>query len=168
MRNYSAKLWISLLLVLCFCLCLNGCKEASNQPEQTENQAQNQQTPAESAAGTPTENIPQETDSETVRIPSVTESDIVVTETINTDPSEPTEPAESENSTTENTTSADNEEIDPLVLEYINYYNMSGEEQQNFIDSFGSIEAFFTWHTAAKQAYENNRTPIDGSKPIIP
>lgn len=51
---------------------------------------------------------------------------------------------------------------------YLAYYNMSGADQQNFINSFDSIDAFFAWHNAAKEAYENNRTPIDGTTPILP
>lgn len=57
---------------------------------------------------------------------------------------------------------------DSTAEAYIAYYNMSGQEQQKFIDSFGSIEAFFRWHTAAKKAYEESRTPIDGASPILP
>lgn len=51
---------------------------------------------------------------------------------------------------------------------YVDYHKMSGDEQQKFIDSFDSIEAFFTWLNTAKKAYEDNRTPIDGFTPIIP
>lgn len=93
------------------------------------------------------------------------------------DPSEPTEPG----STIDPTEPQTPDETDPMPSDpsatepevsskvtYMDYYNMSAEEQQAFIDSFESIDAFFAWHTAAKKEYEDNRTPIDGSTPIIP
>ena len=49
---------------------------------------------------------------------------------------------------------------------YLEYYAMSAEEQASFINSFESYEAFFAWHKAAKEAYENDRIEIDGSTPI--
>lgn len=49
---------------------------------------------------------------------------------------------------------------------YLSYHNMSGAEQAAFINSFPSIEAFFDWYNAAKEAYENDMIEIDGSTPI--
>lgn len=83
-----------------------------------------------------------------------------------TEPKEPipTDPTEEP----EQPTAAPGFSPDISAEAYLAYYNMSAADQQNFINSFGSIDAFFVWHTAAKEAYENNRTPIDGTTPILP
>lgn len=47
------------------------------------------------------------------------------------------------------------------ATEYERYYNMSGDEQKAFIESFGSIEAFFEWHNAAKAEYEKLHPDIE-------
>lgn len=96
------------------------------------------------------------------------------TESPLTPPDAPTEGTTKPDNTVENPTeptittepAASNPE--PTAEAYANYHKMSGEEQQKFIDSFDSIEAFFTWLNTAKKAYEENRTPIDGFTPIIP
>ena len=168
MKNISAGLWIVLFLILSFSLCLTGCKESTSNPEYTENQTEADPAPSSDAEIVPTDNIRQESNPEDDIIPSVTQPNIITSDPTETEPSQTTESTESATNPTENTTSPNDDEINSLAQEYMNYYNLSGEEQQKFIDSFDSIEAFFEWHTAAKQAYEDNRTPIDGSKPIIP
>ena len=80
----------------------------------------------------------------------------------------PTEPDSSEG--TEPAPSEPTPSVPPVAngVTYVEYYQMTGEQQQAFINSFDSIEAFFAWHTAAKEAYEESWTPIDGSTPFIP
>lgn len=168
MKNISARLWIILLLILSISLCLVGCNEPTNKPEYTEIQTEDEPTPSSDMTSIPSETIQKESNPENDIIPSVTEPAILSTDPAKTEPSQNTEPTESETNPTENTPPPDNGEINSLAQEYIDYYNMSADEQQKFIDSFDSIEAFFEWHTVAKQAYEDNRTPIDGSKPIMP
>ena len=90
-----------------------------------------------------------------------------------TDPTKPTKPQPTEPKPTEPT------EPGPLIpgmeevevpdsdkVTYEEYYAMSADEQASFINSFESIDAFFAWHTKAKEEYENARIEIDGSTPI--
>lgn len=44
--------------------------------------------------------------------------------------------------------------------DYEAYIAMSGPEQQKFMESFDSIQAFFEWHIAAKAAYEAAHPPV--------
>lgn len=53
------------------------------------------------------------------------------------------------------------QEKDNVLTEYEIYLSMSGEEQQNYMQSFDSVEAFFNWHTAAKEEYENTRKDVE-------
>ena len=45
--------------------------------------------------------------------------------------------------------------------DYETYLAMSGEEQQAFVESFDSMEAFFAWFTAAKEEYESTHQDIE-------
>ena len=91
--------------------------------------------------------------------------------------SNPTNPTKPQQSTTPQPTEP--EVTGPLVpgmeevevpdsgeVTYEEYYAMSADEQASFINSFESYEAFFAWHTAAKEAYESGRIEIDGTTPI--
>ena len=167
MHKNIVKLWIGLVLILSVCFCGVGCNEAIKTPEQPQQQTDNTPALSENTPTTNTENnIPTET--EPAINPTITEATIIETEYEETSPVESNEPEETENTTSEDTSDSPSSDPNSLAQAYQDYYNMSAEEQQNFINSFESIEAFFAWHTAAKQAYEDNRTPIDGSKPIIP
>ena len=44
---------------------------------------------------------------------------------------------------------------------YEGYHAMSGAEQKAFMESFGSVEDFFTWYNAAKEAYEEQHPDIE-------
>ena len=50
------------------------------------------------------------------------------------------------------------------LTEYELYNAMSGEEQQAFMESFGSVEAFMSWYNSAREEYESGRIEIDGSE----
>lgn len=106
--------------------------------------------PVESEPADPTESTPTP--------PDYTQSPTDPTDPVPTDPTD--EPTQA--------TTAPGFSPDISAEAYLAYYNMSADEQQDFINSFGSVDAFFAWHTAAKEAYENNRTPIDGTTPILP
>lgn len=52
------------------------------------------------------------------------------------------------------------------VIEYERYMAMSGAEQIAYMESFGSVEAFFEWLNKAKDEYEaaNPIIPIEGDE----
>lgn len=47
------------------------------------------------------------------------------------------------------------------TTEYERYNAMSGTEQQAFVATFDSVEAFFEWYNAAKEEYEASRGDIE-------
>ena len=49
---------------------------------------------------------------------------------------------------------------------YLDYHSMSADQQKAFINSFGSYDAFFEWHDAAKKAYEDSLIELDGTTPV--
>lgn len=108
--------------------------------------------------------------------------------TNNCDPTENTEPtADMNNSPTEGDKDSTEESTTPTEIEkdptedtvppttesngqgsmsanaqaYAAWLNMSGEQQQEFMNSFDSIEAFFAWLNAAKAEYEAQNPGID-------
>ncbi len=172
---------VAVILLLTLCVGMVACGGENN----IQNPSENNDAPTQNEAAGP-QNITDETDANT-GVFETSEPDEAKTEpdgTTEPDATQkPTEPQTNPSEPTEGTTVPDPTEPpeavteptqppvstpDPTAEAYIAYYNMSAAEQQAFIDSFGSIEAFFTWHTAAKKAYEDNRTPIDGSTPILP
>lgn len=50
---------------------------------------------------------------------------------------------------------------DPVKMDYQTFQSMTGAEQRAFQDSFESIEAFFAWYNAAKEAYEKENPSIE-------
>lgn len=50
---------------------------------------------------------------------------------------------------------------DPAKMDYETFRAMTGAEQRAFQESFESIEAFFAWYNAAKEAYEKENPPIE-------
>ena len=96
--------------------------------------------------------------------------------TKNTEPkeTEATTPTEQNPDPTEATTptgdnSSGNEEAPQSKIEtdYERYHSMSGAEQKKFMDSFGSIEAFFEWYNNAKTEYDALIEKIDPENPEI-
>lgn len=53
------------------------------------------------------------------------------------------------------------DDLAELAAAYQRYLNMSGAEQQAFIQEFDSIPAFFEWLNAAKDAYETLNPDIE-------
>lgn len=69
----------------------------------------------------------------------------------------PTEPAEQPGDS----------DVEPGNMSYEQYQAMSAGEQHAYMDSFGSIDAFFDWYNAAKEKYESEHPPIEvGDSPI--
>ena len=90
------------------------------------------------------------------------------------DPTETPTEAPTEESTeapTETPTEAPEVEIpeNPQETAYESYMNMSPEQQEAFMESFGSVDAFIEWLKEAKSESENsedNSIIIDGNGPI--
>lgn len=74
----------------------------------------------------------------------------------------PTTPPEAANPTTPS------DAAEPDKMTYEEYMARPPEAQQEFFESFASVEAYFDWFNAAKAAYEANRDciEIDGSGSI--
>ena len=77
-----------------------------------------------------------------------------------TEPEETTEPTHSETESDATETTAPSEDTTELT-DFEKYHSMSGQEQQAFINSFESIEDFFTWYNAAKAEYEAQNPGIN-------
>lgn len=175
-KNYKKLLssFVLILLISSICLCMYGCNNNTDIPEETNSQTDIQPSSPQNTTSTPAQTeapiaSPDETEGNgTEPVTSSTES--------STQPQQATDPGLTENNTepdvttasTESPTEPSDKTPDATAEAYANYHKMSGEEQQKFIDSFGSVEAFFDWLKDAKKAYEDNRTPIDGFTPIIP
>lgn len=67
----------------------------------------------------------------------------------------PTEPKPTEPAPTESRPS------DSGLTEYEKFQNLSPAEQQEYMESFSDIEAFFTWYNSAKEEYEKANPPIE-------
>lgn len=50
---------------------------------------------------------------------------------------------------------------------YEDFMNMSSEQQQNFVDSFSSMDDFFAWYNSAKAVYEQENPPIEVGDGVI-
>ena len=61
---------------------------------------------------------------------------------------------------------AKNAQKSPLT--YVEYNNLSAEEQEEYFNSFENIDEFFKWYNQAKQAYEEEqeRIEMDGNTDI--
>ena len=46
-------------------------------------------------------------------------------------------------------------------MDFKTFQSLTGAEQRAFQESFESIEAFFAWYTAAKEAYDKANPPIE-------
>lgn len=79
-----------------------------------------------------------------------------------TTPSKETTPAE----TTKPTTPVETPDPVAELTEYERYMAMTGDEQMEFVESFGSIEAFFEWLNSAKAEHEALKPdiPIEDGK----
>ena len=49
----------------------------------------------------------------------------------------------------------------PVELDYETFKAMTGAEQMAYQNSFPSLDAFFDWYMAAKEAYEQANPPIE-------
>lgn len=179
-KRVAAILLIMLMLVMVAC----GKKQAEDQPttgevtietaipETTEKEIpgvedsffdiEPEETTEATEATEETESQDQDSDSSVETTEASQPNDPDPTEPKPTEPkaTEPSEPAETTQPT--ETVSSDSN-----LTEYEKFQNMSPSEQQAYVESFSSIEAFFTWYNAAKEEYEEANPPIEVGSGII-
>lgn len=51
-------------------------------------------------------------------------------------------------------------------MDYEKFQNLTPSEQQSFVESFDSMDEFFDWYNAAREAYEQDNAPIEVDGPI--
>ena len=178
----NMKLFIAFLICIAVLFSATACGVTEKKPNATAQPTQNNESEKDSSSDA---SIDPTSGSENAIPNTPTSGESESTVNPNTAPENTTstnEPTTPDNTTTPESEPAESnpdQESEPVQTSpenltpnadadaYLAYYEMSAAEQQAFIDSFGSLDAFFAWHTAAKAAYEAERTPIDGS-PIIP
>lgn len=74
-------------------------------------------------------------------------------------PNPTTEPTENDGPIFPEATDTTAPEKDELT--FLEYHNMTADEQKAFINTFESIDKFVEWHTAAKKAYDDSLIEID-------
>ena len=106
-------------------------------------------------------------DDETVPTTEETQPQTEVTEpqettkpTEATKPTETSKPEETQPQETAPATEPSQPAAKPQTA-YESFQNMSADEQQAYMESFESIDAFFTWYNDAKAEYEAANPPID-------
>lgn len=72
----------------------------------------------------------------------------------------PTDPSEPE-ATTEATEPTETMPAPTNLSEYEKFQSLSPSEQQEYVESFPSIDEFFNWYNAAKEEYEKANPPIE-------
>ena len=111
-------------------------------------------------SGPQTESAPEETEpKETVKETTAPDQE-QPKETKPVQPAEttkPTKPAESTEPTTAPTTPAKPEP----KSDYEKFLEMTPAQQQDFMESFTSMEAFFAWYTPEKQKYDAEHPPVE-------
>ena len=78
------------------------------------------------------------------------------TEPSSTEPTKPTEPAQTEPM-----------EVPDGEIDYEAFIAMTPAQQRAYMESFESIDAFFAWYNAAKEAYEKDHPAIDVGDGVI-
>ena len=130
--------------ILLFCLLLTGCRQIVPTPSTD---------PVQTDIPGVTENIfntePSTQPTETTAAPTQP----------TTEPAQPTEP--STQPTEPATQPTEPSEEDPLVAQYEAFQAMSPNEQMQYMESFSSMEAFFSWYNAAKDAYGKANPSIE-------
>lgn len=155
---------IALLMVFVLVLCSQACKKEDQQFTQEEVITE------ESTAATEYIEV---TTPGVVHDPNAESNISNETEAEEDDNQEDPDVSEQEGSLKENSSESDQEENiadqfvkDPSQMTEFERYNaMSGAQQQEYMESFASIEAFFAWYNNAKAEHEALNPPviIDGS-----
>lgn len=157
----SIVLLIAMLLSLC--ACKNKQVEADSATEAVESteaatvEATVATEPTETLADIDRDDVVRETEPEVNKATIITEEDESTEET-----TEEEDPSETEETAPLETVPV--EDIGTVVeekTEYEKLMEMSGEEQQAFMESFESLDAFFAWLEAAKAEYEAKNPGIE-------
>ena len=149
------KRLIALLMAVIMILCV-GCKgkkgNEATAPAETQMGATEAPAPTETLHPALTDNPFDENYTEavaeTAEATEVAEETEAATEAA-------TEPAKETEATEPEATEDDGE------MTYEKFMSMSAADQQAFMNSFPSVEAFFEWFEAAKEAYEASRNEIE-------
>lgn len=144
-----------LVLVLALALLMTGCGKKSEVLDNTTGATNATEASAPASAGSAIEDS--DFDDETV--PAETEAQTEPTE--NTKPSEPVDPTEKVEPDTSTPTVAPSQPSSQGQMDYEKFHNMSGKEQQSFMETFDNLDLFFAWYNQAKAAYEAANPPID-------
>ena len=171
MYRYVITLVLTVFLMLCLCACNKNIEDAP--AITTDSTVETAEVSTETAteetingvvmnpfaddsdmdkeATEATEDMPQQTEQ-----PGVTESTKPTEKPgDSTEPTSSTEPAATTEPTIPEETKPVADDVTPQQLTEFEKYNaMSGEEQMAFMQSFETIEAFFTWLNNAKAEYE--------------
>ena len=123
-------------------------------PYQTEQNASEPETQPDSKE-TP-ETVPVDPDQD---VPGYTRP--VSTEPVANEPQQPSEPAETQPAATEPV------EVPEGEIDYETFTAMTPTQQRVYMESFESLDAFFEWYNAAKEAYEQAHPPIDVGDGVI-
>lgn len=156
---------LMIIAALCVALLFAACKNDAPQKAEEENVKQTTVAEATTVAQTePTETLPDIEREDGVREtePAVNKAIVVTgpatepTEGSAEDKTKETVPAEEVGISVEETTA------------YENLMAMSGEDQKAFMESFGSMDAFFAWLDAAKAEHDAIKAPIEiGSDGVV-
>ena len=88
----------------------------------------------------------------------------IPTEAVNNTTSDVTEENNLESS--DSATEATAPDTKPEDMTYEAFTALTPEEQRLYQESFGDLDAFFAWYTAAKDKYEKENPPIEIDGPI--
>ena len=163
----NKKYVICIFLVLIFCFAGCGKQEAAvpSTAETTQQVTETTQPTVATTEGTIPGLEDSEFDDETEPTAEQTQPQTEATEPAETTkPTEASKPSESTKPTEE---SGPSESTPPATeapkpqTEYEAFQNMSAADQQAYMESFGSMDAFFDWYNKAKEEYEAANPPID-------
>ena len=145
---------ISLLLAVVLLLSLAGCKSnAKKEPIAAGEIPEGFFDQTKPASETTTPAVTEKEQKEETVAPSEEQPENVQTEeTKATEATEATEETEETQAPTETVVQ---------MTQYEWYHSLSGEEQMAYMETFESMDAFFVWYNAAKEAHEKERPSID-------
>lgn len=165
MNTKLVSIILVIVMLLSLCACKNKQEEAKNTTEEVKTEVT---APAETTVATePTETLADIDRDDVVREtePAVNKGTIITGEDKNQEETADEEDAaQDEDNATTPVETVPAEEVGISIeekTEYEKLLEMSGEEQQAFMESFESLEAFFAWLEEAKAEYEAKNPGIE-------
>lgn len=113
------------------------------------------------SAGLPEDTTPVQTE------PDVTEPEVTEPEMTEPQQTQPTQSAEPTQSTEPAQPTQPTESASEGELDYETFTAMDPAEQRVYMESFESLDAFFAWYNAAKEAYEQEHPAIDVGDGVV-